>query len=111
MKRYKDFYKAWWYLEEHKYFKDKNGLSRFQQALDIEVVKVNPKTKEVDDNKKLNTEIDIWLECGRLCEDDETFGTIFEHNLDMDCGAKTFEKAIMKLANIVYNLDREGKLK
>lgn len=68
----KDFYKAWWYLEEHPMFQDKKlELSRFQECLDIEVHKVNPKTGSIDDNKELNTKVEVWLECG---EWDEKYG-------------------------------------
>lgn len=89
------FYKAWHYLENHVIFKDERGVSRFQECLDIEVVKVNPVTKAIDDDEALNTKTNIWLETGPYKTNEKT------HSLELDCGAKTFEKAIVKLAKKV----------
>ena len=41
-----NFYDAWNYLCQHPMFQN-----NFNQCLDIEVVKINPKTKEIDLNK------------------------------------------------------------
>lgn len=85
-----DFYEAYHYLREHSMFQ-----GNFERCLDIEVVKVNPTTKEIDDNFELNTETNVWLECGQYSK------FINIHDLDLDCGGKTFEEAICTLANLV----------
>ena len=84
------FYEAWHYLYKHPMFQD-----CFQECLDIEVVKINPETKCVDDNETLNTATEIWLECGPYYD---SMGT---HDIDLDCGGATFEEAIIKLAQLV----------
>lgn len=89
------FYKAWKYLENHVIFKDQYGWSQFKGCLDIDVVKVNPKTNSIDDNPELNTSTRVWLEAGPYIEKTPT------HDISLDCGAKTFEKAIIKLAKLV----------
>lgn len=97
MNRFDNFYEAWWFLLEHEMFKD-----NFQKCLDIDVVMVNPETKSIDDNERLNTETRIWLECGEYNE------KYLTHDLDLDCGGETFEIAIIKLANLVdkyYDID------
>ena len=110
MDKMKDFYKAWHYLANHKHFEDKRSPLTFEECLDIDVVKVNPSTKSVDDNEKLNTETNVWLECGKMVFDKNVGGMIMSHDIRMDCGAETFEKAIIKLANIVENLERKKTL-
>ena len=88
------FYEAWNYLENHKIFN--TGLaSRFVNCLNIEVVKVNPKTQEIDDDETKNTQIAVWLECGPYDKN------CMQHDIDLDCGADTFENAIVKLARLV----------
>lgn len=91
------FYKAWNYLENHCIFKDKNGISRFQNCIDIEVVKVNPQTNSISEDESLNTKTRVWLESGPYLDSIKTNA----HAYELDCGAKTFEKAIIKLARKV----------
>lgn len=88
---FKDFFEAFHYLKNHSMFH-----YCFESCLDIEVVKVNPKTKEVDDNPELNTETNVWLECGEYSK------YIGIHDTDLDCGGSTFEEAICKLAELVH---------
>ena len=78
-----------------------DGLCYFAQCLDIEVAKINPQTREIDDNEVLNTEVEVWLECGpyEFNEDAAEFSPT--HDIDLDCGAPTFEKAIIELARLV----------
>jgi len=94
-----DFYIAWNYLDGHSIFQNTEyGLlydSRFKQCLDIDVVKVNPDTNTIDDNKELNTKVQIWLEAGPY------LGKHFAHDIDLDCGGNTFEEAIIELASLV----------
>ena len=107
-----NFHTAWRYLENHIIFSNQQTNpyhdSMFQQCLDIEVVKVNPETGSIDDNKVLNTKVQIWLEVGPY------IGTYFAHDIDLDCGGDTFEEAIIELASLVkqkYSDDNEKSLK
>jgi len=93
-----NFHTAWSYLDDHIIFSDRHTTypdSIFQQCLDIEVVKVNPQTDSIDDNRKLNTKVQIWLEAG------PHIGRHHAHDIDLDCGADTFEEAIIELASLV----------
>ena len=89
-----NFYDAWNYLCQHPMFQN-----NFNQCLDIEVVKINPKTKEIDlNNKELNTQVEIWLETGPYIKDG------LSHDIDLDCGGSTFEEAILNLAKLVKEI-------
>lgn len=109
-----DFYEAYYYLYHHPIFffnppNSKYSFSRFKSCLDIDVVKVNPITLAIDDNKELNTKIQIWLETGPCLKNGE-----LSHDFDLDCGGDTFEEAVIKLANLVlqhYTSDKEEALK
>lgn len=111
----KDFYDAWWFLDGHPVFVEtfSHGLTlpNFQRALDIHVAKVSPKSNHVCDDNRKNTKTRIWLECGPWESAKEMipkgvkiqkgfYGT-FSHDIKLDCGADTFEEAIIKLANLV----------
>lgn len=89
--KYNNFYDAFNFLNEHPAFKGKFQVG----CLDIAVVKVNPETKAIDDNEDLNTEINVWLECGAV------ENGYYTHDINLDCGADTFENAIIKLAQLV----------
>lgn len=93
---FSDFYDAWWFLYNHPMFKNEYGYSSFQSCIDIEVVKVNPITSSIDDNKELNTKVEIWLETG---EYDKNYRC---HDISLDTGGDTFEEAIINLANKIY---------
>lgn len=80
-----DFYDAFWYLAEHK-------KGKFLEALDIEVVKVNPVTKRIENDPDKNTLVQVWLESG------PEYRT---HDYMLDCGGNTFEEAIIRLAENV----------
>lgn len=90
---YTDFYESFVFLKRHPKFKNKF----IEHALDIEVVKVNPKTEKIEDDKSLNTQVNVWLECGEYSKEYKSF----VHDLDLDTGGKTFEEAIIQLANLV----------
>lgn len=101
-KKITDFYTAYTYLEDHDIFKDDRGYSRFQDCLDIDVVKLNPETECIEPNPILNTETNVWLECGPyLPTEDNKRG--LTHDIDLDSGGKTFEEAIIELANLVLD--------
>lgn len=87
------FYESFKFLDFHTIFNE-----QFQYGcLEVQVVLVNPKTKEVDQNVNLNTEVNVRLECGPKNEESD----FFIHDYDLDCGATTYEEAIIKLAFLV----------
>jgi len=104
-----DFYTAYQFLYTHPMFQevinynnDTYNESRFQECLDIDVVKVNPETNNIDDDENKNTKVQIWIECGKFDKDCRW------HNIELDCGAATFELAIIELANLVMEWYGEG---
>lgn len=96
-----DFYEAWEFLNNHKYFMNNHidRISCFKENLYIEVVKVNPENNRIEDDESLNTKTQVWLECGTWGTD-ECF-SFYTHDPILDCGADTFEEAIIKLAELV----------
>jgi len=130
MNKFTDFYEAFHFLNEHYIFmtlegykdlcrslKDYPHLSpeeniafvtsiytRYDLCLYIEVHKVNPETRRIDDNEELNTKTEVWFECGSYHEDRG------EHDLDLDCGGATYEEATIKLANLVHEKYGENSL-
>jgi hypothetical protein len=125
MIKFIDFYTSWWYLLEHKAFADYNFLnskgqpymSAFLRLLDVDVQKVDPVTKLIEDDESRNTHTEVWFELGAQYQDD-TFSPHEEwhynsHDLYLDCGGDTFEIAIVNLANLVeqyYPLSQYGKI-
>ena len=87
---FNNFFDAFHYLKSHEMFQ---GM--FESCLDIEVVKVNPLTKCIEDDENLNTEVNVWLECGKYSKN------IRWHDINLDCGTDTFENAIIELAKLV----------
>ena len=90
------FYENYNWLERHPIF---NGY--FNQSLDVEVVKVCPDTKSIEDDKSKNTKVQVWLECGPVVMKPSGRVDYYEHDLDLDCGGDTYEKAINRLAELV----------
>jgi hypothetical protein len=74
----KCFKKWWWLVENHEWAVD---------HLIIEIMK--PKKK-----------IEYWLEGGPMVKD-KLFGNVWSHDIRLDCGADTFEEAVIKYANLV----------
>ena len=102
MKKIKDFYEAWWFLYNHPSFVDNENYQwGFQDCLDIDVQKVDPKTCKIEDDKSRNTKTEIWFECGQFVSSTNIMGKIREHDIRLDCGGDTFEEAIIELANLV----------
>ena len=103
--KFTDFYTAWEFIRNHKISKEQdNEWTNFPYCLDIEVVKVNPKTKRIEDDETLNTETAVWLEFVNDTFDkwNPHLGWVSTHWTELDCGAETFEKAIIKMADLVY---------
>ena len=106
MDKFNDFHEAFNFLEKHPIF-NIDGYTFFNKALEIEVVKVNPETEEIDCDKKLNTLTQVWLETGPVDTYEDSLVS-YSHDYDLDCGANTFEEAIIELANLVckkYGMD------
>lgn len=111
----KDFHDCWWFLTHHPMFMSLIGSSieilldenntAFQDALDISVQLVNPHTKSISDNPKLNTMEAVWLECGPTFIDYTSMhGLVHEyrvHDCSLDCGGDSFEESIIILASKV----------
>lgn len=101
MKNAEEFYKAWYFITEHPQFMDE-GDQTFPYGLDIMAVKVNPETMSIDDDDSKNTKVQIWLEHGPH-EKIKSFmdQNVPTHDIDLDCGADTFESAIIELAKLI----------
>lgn len=104
--KFTNFFDAYHFLYDHKIFLDKHKFSRFQECLDVQVVRVNPENEMIDDNPVLNTATRVWLECGPV--DEETDATNI-HDTDLDVGAYSFEQAIILLAEQVFQKYGDGK--
>ena len=97
-KENKNFYDAWWYLFNHRIFRNNFDVSCFQNCVDICVVKVNPKNNTIDDKNELNIKNQVWLETGEYNQQHKI------HDIELDCGGDTYEEAIIELAELVkYN--------
>lgn len=86
------FYKAWWWLTENHEWAIRH--------MHIDVVKVSPKSKRVLDDASKNTLVNYWIEAGPM-EKQGKLSWVHVHDIDLDCGADTFEEAIIKLAKLV----------
>lgn len=84
---FSDFYTAFHFLYAHKIFE-----GRYLQNLYVEVVKVDPETKEISAISSRNTETRVWFETG----------PVGFHDLKLDCGGATYEEATIALANLVH---------
>jgi len=105
-----DFYTSYQWLYSHSMFQEEVSYnndtwneSHFKECLDIDVVKVNPETNSTDDDESKNTKSQIWLECGKYNKEFRI------HDIELDCGEDTFEKAIIELANLAMKWYGEGK--
>lgn len=105
-----DFYDAWKYLTEHPAFNIGHFGACFDRditaALDIMVVKVDPSTDRREDDESRNTQTQVWLECGPWIDssdgtDMDPRSCVATHDPRLDCGAPTFEEAIVELAELV----------
>ena len=90
-----NFYDAYHFLEKHSIFNN-----RFLEGLDVMVVKVDPETECIEDDRSRNTAVRVWLEAGPYI-DEKKYGCSWSHDPELDCGGKTFEEAIVRLAELV----------
>lgn len=75
---------------------------QFINNLDIHYTKVNPETNHVEDDRSLNTKIEVWLETGPAYWDE--YSNSYQgnmHDIRLDVGGDTFEEALINLANKV----------
>ena len=105
---FNDFYEAWNWLYHHPYYYSNEdnewflqmkleplNNSMFLQGLDVQVVKVNPQTMHIDDNDSNNTLTQVCLESSTDVYDDNLEQWLYTHDWDSDCGADTYEEAIL----------------
>lgn len=101
-----DFHTAYHWLENHPKFQ-----GQMLRLIDLEIVKVNPKTLKIDDDKKKNTKLLYWIEPSvfeKLKEDNPWYidvSTTKYHpigDLDLYAEADSFEKIIIKLAKKIF---------
>lgn len=113
-----EFHKAWWDLHQHGIFalcdarlKEYGDFptSMFHRCLDVFVAKVHPRTLRVEQKARKNTKVQVWLEAGPWwlpSKKDIKAGHAPEgmpsHDYRLDCGADTYEEAIIKLRNLVW---------
>jgi len=99
------------------------GNGGFEESVNIRFVFVNPQTMMVDDNDKLNTRFQVWVEAGGWYDQsvEVPYGDfewndhnkwIGVHDFRLNCEADTVPEALLKLAELVkkhYNDDGSGK--
>lgn len=91
---------AFWWLYNHPMFLDTIGMSRFQECLTWDYVLVNPESNRISSNNKKNTKPRCWIELGNWSYDAQSGQWGPCHDIDLDCGAKTFDKALLKVAKL-----------
>jgi len=105
-----NFYEAWWWLQAHPAFNHvAPGMENepgFFDGLVMAVQRVNPMTGIIDDDDSLNTQVEIWLQNGAWApagDADDIYGTgeMHYHDHRLDCGGRTYEEAILKMAKLV----------
>ena len=99
-RKFTDAHEAFWFLNNHTVHGHLN--TGFIDVLDVAVMKVDPQTRRVEDDRARNTEIEIWLESGPGYTDpSDNMGSVPWHDIDLDCGGPTFEAALIRLAELV----------
>jgi len=97
------FYDAWWFIHNHPMNMADHGLNFGLYDLDIFVPKVDPGTNTISNDGTKNTKIRVWLEYGPYenVSYDDVPHWVRTHDPNLDCGADTFEEAIIKLAGLI----------
>lgn len=94
-----EFFKSWKYLNNLEIVHH-DEMGYFSRCLSMQVVKENPATHSVDEDTMLNTKVQVWLEFGGIEFSEEMGRLVPIHDTDLDCGADTFEEAIIELAKL-----------
>lgn len=121
-----DFYNAYHYLDSHPafyYFHDPKGKDLtpeeriherhlehdglIRDSISIMVVKCNPENSHIEKDETLNTKTEVWVELGKRGwpthpTDPPSTWDHHWHDIDLDCGADTYEKAIITAAIAVH---------
>ena len=120
-------YNSWQYLNNHPiyYFFDgkvwnedripnrfheyylQSDIAHIMHAWEIDPHLVNPATDMIDKDGEKNTKLRWWMESGPLLwgEDPNLAGSpVRGHDPDLDCGADTYEEALIKLAKRVHDV-------
>lgn len=100
--KFLDVAEASWWLTDHPIFQDENNFSYFYHHLDINYVKVDPRTLFISEDTDRNTKVQCWLESGPLIRLDE-YGNknVASHDIKLDCGHDSMELAMIDLAGLV----------
>jgi len=118
---------AYWWLDSHPAFwpiETVNGVAEVLTSYDhgfvaisIDPHQINPATKCVDDNKKLNTKLQWWGEFGPAWYDKEcpSASRQYSHDWKLDVYEDTYEDVLLEIARKVkrhygdYKTDRESR--
>jgi len=113
------FYTAYHWLDCHPCFIEPGDFDGGIKSFCIEVVMINPENKTIElrinsdgkteENDELNTEVEIWIEGGPWSDDawhnpyadDHSDDGGWMHDIELDCGAPTFEEAVIKFVELV----------
>lgn len=94
-KKNQQAYDAYWQLQEHYPWALAN--------LDVAYMKVDPVTRQQEDDQARNTHIEVWLETGPNEYAEEAGRTVSTHDIELDCGGDTFEEALVTLCRLVQD--------
>ena len=103
-----DMAELWYWVYEHPSFLLDDIWYALPEALDVQYVRVNPETMSIEDDNKLNTLVQCWLEFGPVIhypeKADGVESTIIPvHDINLDCGGDTFESAFRKLCQNILS--------
>ena len=105
------FYEADGYLLEQYEKRYPDEYNDYGDMLEIQVVKVNPDTMRMEDDHSLNTKVQVWLEFGWKEYSEESKTYIYTHDIDFDCGADTYEEALIELVRLMKKKDQNEQSK
>lgn len=92
------------WLADHPMFWDKEFISRHLECFDWQLVLVSSMTLKIENDPKRNTHLRCWLECGEyfyethIIDGKRITQGMPCHDVRLDVGDDSFEKAIIKLA-------------
>ena len=101
-----NFYEAWHWLNDHPLFTIDGIGGAGGGSLYVEVVRVNPDNETIEDDEWLNTATRVWLEGGPWEPEHspvpgEIYPAGWSHDYNLDCGAPTYEEAVVKFVGLV----------